>query len=53
MGGVAANKTKSNILKKGTYTSTCLHQLLQKYLKQLQLAWMDMIQEKQKLKEDQ
>jgi hypothetical protein len=30
-----------------------LLQLLQKYLKQLQLAWMDMIQEKQKLKEDQ
>jgi hypothetical protein len=55
MGGSPA-RVIQNIIKKAPTPAPIhqlLHQLLQKYLKQLQLAWMDMIQEKQKLKEDQ
>jgi hypothetical protein len=52
MGGVA--RVIQNLIKPSKHLHPHqLHQLLQKYLKQLQLAWMDMIQEKQKLKEDQ
>jgi hypothetical protein len=56
MGGSPA-RVIQNIIKPKAPTpapmAVALHQLQQKYLNQLQLAWMDMIQEKQKLKEDQ
>ena len=53
MGGRPARAVQEFLVHQTHLLHQHLHLLQQKFLKQQQLAWMDMIQEKQKLKVDQ